>query len=408
VTACRFCDAPLRETFADLGMTPMSNSFIAPDQASAMEPFYPLHAYVCSTCRLVQLEEFESPSHIFGDYIYFSSYSESWLRHAEAYAGKMTERLGLGAGSMVVEIASNDGYLLQYFRQGGIQVLGVEPAANVAAVAAGKGIPTEVAFFGVETATLLRDKGIAPDLMAANNVLAHVPDINDFVRGFVILLRQGGVVTVEFPHLLRLMRETQFDTIYHEHFSYLSLHVARRIFARHGLRVFDVEQLPTHGGSLRVFACHAPAGHEETPAVARLLAEEVASGLEGGEAYRRFARQVIAAKCALLRFLIDAQAAGKRVAAYGAPAKGNTLLNYCGVGPELIAFTVDRSPHKQGMLLPGTRIPVRAPEAILEEKPDYVLILPWNLQEEITAQMATVRDWGGRFVVPIPTTRVLP
>jgi 2-polyprenyl-3-methyl-5-hydroxy-6-metoxy-1,4-benzoquinol methylase len=406
---CRFCSVPLHQTFADLGMTPLSNSFIAPDKASAMEPFYPLHAYVCGACRLVQLEEFESPQHIFGDYIYFSSYSESWLRHAEAYAETMTQRLGLGAGATVVEVASNDGYLLQYFTRRGITVLGVEPATNVAAVAVERGIPTEVAFFGEATARRLRDRGIAPDLMAANNVLAHVPNINDFVQGFAILLKPEGVVTVEFPHLLRLMQESQFDTIYHEHFSYLSLHIVQRIFARHGLLVFDVERPPTHGGSLRVFACHASsARHDETPAVARLLAEEVAAGLEGDDAYRRFAHQVVEAKCALLRFLIDARVQGKLVAAYGAPAKGNTLLNYCGVGPELIAFTVDRSPHKQGMLLPGTRIPVRAPEAILQAKPDYVLILPWNLQEEITAQMAAVRDWGGRFVVPIPTTRVLP
>ena len=405
---CRFCQAPLHETFADLGLTPLANSFVSPDRARSMEPFYPLHAYVCSACRLVQLEEFESPQHIFGDYIYFSSYSESWLRHAEAYAEKMTQRLGLGAEAMIVEVASNDGYLLQYFRQRGVKVLGIEPAANVAAVAAEKGIPSEIAFFGTATATRLREAGIAPDLMAANNVLAHVPDINDFIRGFTILLQLEGVVTVEFPHLLRLMQESQFDTIYHEHFSYLSLHVVKRIFARHGLRVFDVEQLTTHGGSLRIFACHAASvRHTETPAVAQLLAEEVAAGLESDDAYRRFARQVVAAKSALLRFLIDAQAEGKLVAAYGAPAKGNTLLNYCGVGPELIAFTVDRSPHKQGMLLPGTRIPVRGPEAIMKEKPDYVLILPWNLQEEITAQMAAVRGWGGRFVVPIPTVRVL-
>ena len=405
---CRACQAPLQESFADLGMTPLSNAFISADKARAMEPFYPLHAYVCSACRLVQLEAFESPQHIFGDYIYFSSYSESWLRHAETYAEKMTRRLGLGAAALVVEIASNDGYLLQYFQQRGVKVLGVEPAANVAAAAAEKGVPSEVAFFGVQTATRLRERGVAPDLMVANNVLAHVPDINDFVGGFAILLQPDGVITFEFPHLLRLMQECEFDTIYHEHFSYLSLHAARRSFARHGLRAFDVEQLPTHGGSLRVFVCHAGARHAEAPAVAAVLAEEVAAGLEGDEAYRRFARQVVEAKVALLRFLIEARAQGKRVAGYGAPAKGNTLLNYCGVGPELIDFTVDRNPHKQGMLLPGTRIPIRAPAAILQEKPDYVLILPWNLQEEIVAQMAAVRDWGGRFVVPIPTTRVLP
>jgi SAM-dependent methyltransferase len=408
-SGCRFCQAPLHETFADLGMTPLANSFVSPDRARSAEQYYPLHAYVCSACRLVQLEELESPRHIFGDYIYFSSYSESWLRHAEAYAEAMIRRLGLGADATVVEAGSNDGYLLRYFKQRGIKVLGIDPAANVAAAAAEQGIPTEVAFFGTTTATRLREQGIAPDLVVANNVLAHVPDINDFVRGFAILLKREGVVTAEFPHLLRLIQGAQFDTIYHEHFCYFSLHVVRRIFARHGLRVFDVEQHSTHGGSLRVFACHAAGTRRaETSAVAQLLAEEIAAGLEGDAAYRQFAQQAVDAKLSLLRFLIDARERGELVAAYGAPAKGNALLNYCGVGPELVAFTVDRNPHKQGMLLPGTRIPVRAPEAILEAKPHYVLILPWNLQAEITAQMAAIRAWGGRFVVPIPMTRVLP
>jgi 2-polyprenyl-3-methyl-5-hydroxy-6-metoxy-1,4-benzoquinol methylase len=408
-TKCRFCQAPLHETFADLGVMPLANSFVSPDRAHAMEPFYPLHAYVCSACRLVQLEKFENLPRIFDDYIYFSSYSQTWLRHAEDYAETMTRRLDLGANALVVEVASNDGYLLQYFRQRGIKVLGVDPAANVAAAAAEKGIPTKVAFFSVATAQRLRECGIAPDLMVANNVLGHVPDINDFVCGLVLLLKPEGVLTVEFPHLLRLMRGTQFDTIYHEHVSYFSLLVVQRIFARHGLRVFDVQQLSTHGGSLRVFACHASATrHADTPAAACVLAEEIAAGLEGDDAYRHFARQVVEAKLSLLRFLIDAQAQGKLVAAYGAPAKGNTLLNFCGVGPELVAFTVDRNPHKQGMLLPGTRIPVRAPEAILAAKPHYVLILPWNLLQEVTAQMQAVRDWGGRFVVPIPTTHMLP
>ena len=327
-----------------------------------MEPFYPLHAYVCSQCRLVQLEEFESPSHIFSDYIYFSSYSESWLRHADAYATMMTRRFGLGDGSRVVEIASNDGYLLQYFQRLGAQVLGVEPAANVAAVAKQKGVPSEVAFFGETTAKRLKAQGKSADVMVANNVLAHVPDIKNFVGGFAILLKPDGVMTVEFPHLLRLMAETQFDTIYHEHFSYLSLHVVQRIFSHAGLKVFDVEQLTTHGGSLRVFACHdGSMAHTITPNVAAVLLTEQVAGLEEGTTYAAFARQVIDTKCALLRFLINARAEGKTIAAYGAPAKGNTLLNYCGVGPELIAFTVDRSPYKQGKLLPGTRIPVRAP-----------------------------------------------
>ncbi len=404
---CRNCAAPLTETFADLGMSPLSNAFITPAAARNMEPTYPLHAWVCSQCRLVQLEEFESPEHIFSDYLYFSSYSESWLRHAEAYADAMVQRFGLGPRSSVVEIASNDGYLLQYFQRHGCRVLGVEPAANVARVAVAKGVPSEVAFFGRDTARRLRDAGHAADHMAANNVLAHVPDINDFVGGFAILLQPEGVATFEFPHLLRQMQETQFDTIYHEHFSYLSLHVAGRILAAHRLRVFHVEHIPTHGGSLRVFACHDGAAHPKTPAVGGALAEERAAGLEGAEAYRAFAEQVVEVKSGLLRFLLDARAGGKRVAAYGAPAKGNTLLNYCGVGPELIAFTVDRSPHKQGTLLPGTRIPVHAPEALLAARPDYVLILPWNIRDEIMGQMAAVRDWGGRFVVPIPRLAVL-
>ena len=373
-----------------------------------MEPFYPLHAHVCSQCRLVQLEEFESPSHIFSDYIYFSSYSESWLRHADAYATMMTRRFGLGDGSRVVEIASNDGYLLQYFQRLGAQVLGVEPAANVAAVAKQKGVPSEVAFFGETTAKRLKAQGKSADVMVANNVLAHVPDIKNFVGGFAILLKPDGVMTVEFPHLLRLMAETQFDTIYHEHFSYLSLHVVQRIFSHAGLKVFDVEQLTTHGGSLRVFACHdGSMAHTITPNVAAVLLTEQVAGLEEGTTYAAFARQVIDTKCALLRFLINARAEGKTIAAYGAPAKGNTLLNYCGVGPELIAFTVDRSPYKQGKLLPGTRIPVRAPEAITQEKPDYLLILPWNLKDEIMGQMAGIKKWGGQFVVPIPIAQVV-
>jgi SAM-dependent methyltransferase len=403
---CRFCAAPVTQSFADLGMSPLSNAFVAPERAGAMEPFYPLHAWVCDDCHLVQLEAFETPEQIFGDYLYFSSYAESWLRHAEAYAAEMVARFGLGAASQVVEVASNDGYLLQYFQAQGVQVLGVEPAANVAAVAREKGIPTEVAFFGVATAQRLKAAGVAPQLMAANNVLAHVPDLNDFVGGFAVLLAPGGVLTVEFPHLLRLMQQNQFDTIYHEHFSYFSLLTVQRIFAAHGLRVFDVQQLPTHGGSLRVFVIQAGAAHAETPAVAALLAEEHAAGLAGRAAYAAFAEQVVDTKAALMAFCVEARRAGKTILGYGAPAKGNTLLNYCGIGPEFIGFTVDRSPHKQGLLLPGTRIPIRAPEALLAARPDYVLILPWNLREEITVQMAVVREWGGRFVVPIPSVQV--
>ncbi len=403
---CRFCANPVTLSFADLGMSPLSNAFVAPERAEAMEPFYPLHARVCDACHLVQLAAFETPEHIFGDYLYFSSHAETWLRHAEAYAAEMVARFGLDAGSQVVEVASNDGYLLQYFQARGVPVLGVEPAANVAAVARDQGIPTEVAFFGVATAQRLKAAGVAPRLMAANNVLAHVPDLNDFVAGFAVLLAPGGVLTVEFPHLLRLMRENQFDTIYHEHFSYFSLLTVQRVFAAHGLRLFDVQQLPTHGGSLRVYVTHGAAPHAETPAVAALLAEERAAGLEGRAAYAAFAEQVVETKAALMTFCVEARRAGRRILGYGAPAKGNTLLNYCGIGPEFIGFTVDRSPHKQGLLLPGTRIPVRAPEALLEARPDYVLILPWNLRDEIAAQMAAVRDWGGRFVVPIPTVQV--
>ena len=404
---CRNCNTPLTETFADLGMSPLSNSFIPPSRVRAMEPTYPLHAWVCSECRLVQLEEFESPEHIFTDYLYFSSYSASWLRHAEAYAAAMVERFGLGSHSTVVEVASNDGYLLQYFQKHCCRVLGVEPAANVALAATEKGIPSEIAFFGVVTARRLRDAGYGADQMTANNVLAHVPDLNDFVGGFAILLKPEGVATFEFPHLLRQMQENQFDTIYHEHFSYLSLHVVSRVLAKLGLRVFDVEQLSTHGGSLRVFACHDAASHARSPSVEAVLADELAAGLERADAYRAFAAQVVEVKASLLRFLLDARAEGKTVAAYGAPAKGNTLLNYCGVGPELIAFTVDLNPHKQGTLLPGTRIPVHAPEALIEAQPDYVLILPWNLKDEVMDQMAAVRGWGGRFVVPIPRLAVL-
>lgn len=404
--ACRACGLWLNTTFVDLGVTPLSNAFITPERAGAMEAHHPLHAWVCDGCKLVQLEAFETPQAIFGDYLYFSSYSASWLQHAADYAAAMVRRFGLDAASRVVEVASNDGYLLQYFVEAGCTVLGVEPAANVARVAIEKGIPTEVAFFGEATARRLRDAGHAADHMAANNVLAHVPQINDFVRGFAILLKPQGVTTFEFPHLLRLIEHVQFDTIYHEHFSYLSLHVVQRILERQGLRVFDVEELPTHGGSLRVYACHGDAAHATTAAVLAVLRCEAEAGLEGGDVYATFPARVVQVKLDLLRFLLDARAAGQNVVGYGAPAKGNTLLNFCGIGPELLPFTVDLSPHKQGLLLPGSRIPIRAPEAIRNARPDYVLILPWNLRHEIVAQMAMIREWGGRFVVPIPNLEV--
>ena len=405
---CRFCGAGLKRTFADLGRSPLANSFLSGDDIKRREAFYPLHVYVCEQCLLVQLEEFESAENIFKEYLYFSSYSELWLRHCSHYANDMIERLRLDSASLVVEIASNDGYLLQYFHQREIRVLGVEPAANVAAVAQGKGIETDVAFFGVATARRLADAGKCADLMAANNVLAHVPDINDFVAGFKVLLKPAGTVTFEFPHLLRLINERQFDTIYHEHFSYLSMLVLDKVFAAHGLRIYDVAQLPTHGGSLRIFVCHQEAHHPRAARCEEILAAERANGLDRIETYERFANVVIDVKCDLLEFLIKARRENKVVVGYGAPAKGNTLLNYCGVGPDLVRYTVDRSPHKQGRFLPGVQIPILAPEHIAETKPDYVLILPWNLKEEITAQMAYIRDWGAKFVVAIPKLTVLP
>jgi hypothetical protein len=405
--ACRCCGLPLEQTFADLGLTPMANAFLQPGLKDRVEPLYPLHAYVCENCHLVQLAAFESPREIFGDYLYFSSFSDSWLKHAESYVEQMIKRFGLGTESLVVEVASNDGYLLQYFKKHGVPVLGVDPAANVVATALAKGIETEVAFFGVETAQRLRGKGLSPRLMAANNVLAHVPDLHDFVEGFKILLAAEGVATFEFPHLLRLMQHNQFDTIYHEHFSYLSFSVVQRLFAQHGLTLFDVEELPTHGGSLRIYVRHAAnRALSITPAVARMIQIEDQAGLSDIATYREFTKSVAACKQSLVEFLHEARRRGKRVAAYGAPAKGNTLLNYCGIGPDLIAFTVDRSPHKQGLLLPGTRIPIGDPSLVRELKPDYLLVLPWNLRHEIAEQMADIREWGGQFVVAIPQLEV--
>jgi 2-polyprenyl-3-methyl-5-hydroxy-6-metoxy-1,4-benzoquinol methylase len=404
---CRFCAAPLEQVFVDLGVSPLANSFIEPDRLRVMEPFFPLVVFVCGRCFLVQLEEFESPEGIFSEYSYFSSYSDTWLEHCRRYAEAMTRRWNLGAQSKVVEIASNDGYLLQYFKAGGVPVLGVEPAANVAKVAESKGIPTAVLFFGAETAVQLAKHGHQADLIAANNVLAHVPDVNSFVRGFKTLLKPGGVITVEFPHFLNLIEQNQFDTIYHEHFSYLTLAVADRIFRQHGLRVFDVEELPTHGGSLRIYGCHDEDAAQPTlAAVTRLRKREQQAGLETLETYRRFQPRVTRVKVDLLKFLIAAYEEKKAVIGYGAPAKGNTLLNFCGVGKELLQYTADRSPHKAGRYLPGCRIPIFAPEHIRETRPDYVLILPWTLKEEITAQLAFVRDWGARFVTAVPDLRV--
>lgn len=389
-------------------MTPLSNAYLTAEQLHRAEPFYPLQAYVCDRCWLVQLPEHESPEHIFDDYAYFSSYSDSWLAHARRYAENMIHRFGFNARSQVVEVASNDGYLLRYFKQLGVPVLGVEPATNVARVAQDSGIPTWPRFFGTITARELVATGHAADLLVGNNVLAHVPDINDFVAGLKIALKPHGIVTLEFPHLLQLMRRNQFDTIYHEHYSYFSLLAAQRILTQHGLALFDVDELPTHGGSLRIYAQHAQeTAREVGEAVAQLLQREKAAGLESVEAYRDFSRQVVETKFKLMEFLIGAKRGGKRVWGYGAPAKGNTLLNYCGIRADLVEGTVDRSPHKQGRFLPGTHIPVYAPEKLSEVRPDYVLILPWNLTSEIVAQMAHIRSWGGRFVVPIPEVRVL-
>lgn len=407
--SCRFCSTPLEHTFCDLGMSPLSNSYINPDEKKTQESFYPLHAYVCSSCFLVQLDEFESPQEIFGEYAYFSSYSDSWLAHCRQFAECMQSQLELDASSCVIEIASNDGYLLQYFASAGIPVLGIEPAANVAAVASEKGIPTIVKFFGVDIAQELARSGQQADLLLGNNVLAHVPDINDFVAGLAIALKPDGVITMEFPHLLQLIRNNQFDTIYHEHFSYFSLLSVERIFGAHNLQIYDVEELATHGGSLRIYARHANNADDDAVSdrIMGLRSTEADAGLSELDTYSEFNQRIQGAKDTLREFFIAAKNAGKRVAAYGAPAKGNTLLNYCGIGKDLIDFTVDRSPAKQGRLLPGTRIPVFAPEKLLDEKPDYILILPWNIKDEIMEKMQHVRDWGGKFVVPIPAVEVI-
>ena len=405
---CRFCGASLSHTFVDLGMSPLSNAYLTKAQTRRMEPFYPLHAYVCASCFLVQLEEFESPQSIFSDYAYFSSYSDSWVEHARHYSVEITQRLRLGAASRVVEIASNDGYLLRHFQERDIPVLGVEPAANVAAVARQAGIPTRIEFFGRDCATRMAAESLHADLLVGNNVLAHVPDLNDFVGGLKILLKPSGVITLEFPHLLRLMEGNQFDTVYHEHFSYFSLLAVERVFAAHGLVLFDVDELPTHGGSLRIYVRHAENSTKPVAvAVHDLREQERRAGLDGVGAYADFAEAVKETKRSLLDFLITAKRAGKSVVGYGAPAKGNTLLNYCGIRGDFLDYTVDRSPHKQGRFLPGTHIPVHHPDKIRETRPDYVLILPWNLKEEVMAQMADIRQWGGKFVVPIPRVEVL-
>jgi SAM-dependent methyltransferase len=406
---CRSCGVQLEHTFVNLGMSPLANSYLKPEQLNRMERFYPLHVYVCAKCLLVQLEQFSTPQDIFSDYAYFSSCSDSWLAHAKAYVDMIAERFRLDRNSKVVEIASNDGYLLQNFVARGIPVLGVEPAANVAEVAKKKGINTKVAFFGEKTALDLTAEGWKADLIIGNNVLAHVPELNDFVKGLKVLLKSTGLITMEFPHLLQLMEQNQFDTIYHEHFSYFSFLAVEQVFARHGMRLFDVEEIPTHGGSLRIYVCldqdvSKPTGIR----AAELKSREEAAGFGRLNHYLSFGQQVEATKRKLLSFLISARQEGKRVVGYGAPAKGNTLVNYCGVRTDLIDYTVDRSPHKQGHFLPGVHIPIYAPEQIRQTRPDYMLILPWNLREEVMQQMAFIREWGGKFVVPIPEVKVYP
>lgn len=404
---CRFCQHTLTYSFADLGMSPLSNAYLTVEQTDKMEPFYPLHAHVCEACFLVQLEEFESPGKIFSEYAYFSSYSDTWLRHARDYSEQVTKRFGLSRSSLVVEIASNDGYLLQYFKRAGFPVLGIEPAENVARVAQEAGIPTRTEFFGTQLATRLVAEGRHADLLIGNNVLAHVPDLNDFVAGMKILLKQNGRMTLEFPHLLRMMEQNQFDTIYHEHFSYFSFITAEKVLGRYGLKVFDVQEIATHGGSLRLYVCHAEdKSHPVTTSPDRLRERESMFGLTDLAAYASFSEQVRETKRALLTFVIEAKRKGQSIVGYGAPAKGNTLLNYCGIGTDFLDYTVDRNPHKQGRFLPGTHIPIYAPEKIIETKPCYVLILPWNLKDEIMEQMVVIREWGGKFVVPIPQVMV--
>jgi SAM-dependent methyltransferase len=406
-STCRHCRQLLHHTFVDLGMSPLCESFVSPDKLDAMEPYYPLHVLVCENCFLVQLKEYVSPEHIFSDYAYLSSYSTSWVAHAKTYCGMIKDRLGLGAESRVVELACNDGYLLQHFGPLGVPVLGVEPAANVAKLANEKGIPTISAFFGTRLAQQLVLEGRDADLVVANNVLAHVPDINDFVNGIQWLLKPNGVATLEFPHIERLMTENQFDTIYHEHFSYLSATVVERVARMHGLRLFDVEKLSTHGGSLRVYLAHQDSLYPTSTRVLELIELEDRFGLRNLDGYGSFSEKVKQAKRELLSFLIAAKKDGKRICGYGAPGKGNTLLNYCGIGTDFLDFTVDRNPYKHGRYTPGMHIPIRPVEEIDAARPDYILILPWNLKNEIVEQMGHVGAWGAKFVVPIPTVKIV-
>ncbi|MEK8209762.1 class I SAM-dependent methyltransferase [Paenibacillus sp. FSL L8-0696] len=405
---CRFCGEIVTQNFVDLGMSPLSNSFIKPENLYAAETFLPLHAFVCSHCYLVQLEEFETPDHIFQDYVYFSSFSQSWLKHAQQYVDMMMSDYPISSTCHVVEIASNDGYLLQYFKEKKVPVLGIEPARNVARVAIDKGIPTISEFFGKNLALKLTEQGKQADLLLGNNVLAHVPDINDFVAGMKILLKSNGIITMEFPHLLRLIEDVQFDTIYHEHFSYLSLTTVNKLFFAHGLQVFDVENINTHGGSLRIYVKHLEDSAKQiNQRVQNLLDEEEQAGLNQIETYNDFSNRVKQVKRNLIELLIELKNEGKTIVGYGAPAKGNTLFNYCGIRADFVDYTVDRSPYKQGLFLPGTHIPIHSPEMIQETKPEYILILPWNLKEEIMGQTSFIREWGGKWIIPIPEALII-
>lgn len=405
---CRFCKQELKHVFIDLVNSPASNSYLSPEALNEPEVYYPLKVFICHQCFLVQIDEYKKSDAIFNsEYAYFSSYSTSWLAHAKRYTEAMIERFGFSSGSRVIEIASNDGYLLQYFKEKGVPVLGIEPTANTAKVAIGKGIETVVEFFGTALAQKLADQQIQADLLLGNNVLAHVPDIRDFVAGMQKALRPTGVITMEFPHLVQLVDNNQFDTIYHEHFSYLSFYTVKQIFEAVGLEMFDVEEIPTHGGSLRIYAKHkADTSKEISPRVAALLEKEKAHGIADLAYYQNFQEKALQVKLSLLSFLIEQQKAGKKVAAYGAAAKGNTLLNYCGVKHDLIDFVVDSNPHKQGKFLPASHIPVVNEAHLKAERPDYVIILPWNLKDEIKEQLSYIREWNGKFVVPIPSLQI--
>lgn len=406
---CRFCGEPLTETFVDLGMSPLCQTQIKPEQLNLMEAFFPLHVHVCGNCFLVQLDEFVAPENIFSDeYPYFSSFSDSWVEHAAQYVDLMTERFSLGEKSFVAEIASNDGYLLQHFVNKGVPCLGIEPASNCAEAAVKKGVDSVTKFFSMNTAKEIAKEYGKTDLLLGNNVLAHVPDINDFISGMKYLLNDKGVITMEFPHLLRLMMHNQFDTIYHEHFSYLSFTTVNRIFMHHGLTLFDVDEIPTHGGSIRIYARHNTDNSKSiSGAVQEMVDRELQAGLCSMDKYHQFEEQVKETKRKILQFLITAKREGKSIVGYGAPGKGNTLLNYCGIRQDFLDYTVDRNPHKYGTYTPGTHIPIYHPDKIRETRPDYIFILPWNLKKEIVEQMHYVREWGCKFVIPIPEIEIL-